>query len=98
VNEFPNKLNAYCASSSVWCFNGFLYTLTGRHSTISFGAGTDPIEGNDGLEDKAADCWWISSRTYDRHNHVDVRRHPSPVNEKAITRKSCTTYLKECFC
>jgi hypothetical protein len=98
VNEFPNKLNAYCASSSVWCFNGFLYTLTGRHSTISFGAGTDPIEGNDGLEDKAADCWWISSRTYDRHNHVDVRRHPSPVNEKAITRNSCTTYLKECFC
>ena len=66
---------AYCAASSVWCFNGFLYTLTGILSTISFGAGTDTIGGNDDLEDKAADCWWISSRTYERHYLVDVSWH-----------------------
>jgi hypothetical protein len=63
LNNFYTSSVAYCAASSVWCFNDLLYTFTGRRSTTSFGAGTDPIEENDGLEDKAADCWWISSRT-----------------------------------
>jgi hypothetical protein len=44
-----------------------VYTFTGRRSTISLGAGTDPIEENDVL-DRAADCWWISSRTYASHS------------------------------
>jgi hypothetical protein len=47
---------SYCAASSL-CLAGFLYIFTGRDSTVSFGAGTDPIEEKDGLdEEKTIDC------------------------------------------
>jgi len=31
--------------------------LTGKESTTSFGAGTDPIQDTDDREDKTTDCW-----------------------------------------
>ena len=49
---------SYCAASSLWYFNGFLYTFAGRRSTISLGAGTDPVEENDALDDDNAADWW----------------------------------------
>jgi len=34
-----------------------VYNLTGKDSTTSAGAGTDPIEDTEGREDKTTDCW-----------------------------------------
>ena len=54
----------YWAVSSFWCFWDLAYNLTGKDSTISLGAGTDPSEDMEGREDNTTDCWWISSRTW----------------------------------
>lgn len=53
----------YCATSSFCNLVDLVYAWTGKDSTTSLGAGTDPIEETEGREDNTTDCWWISSRT-----------------------------------
>lgn len=54
--QHHTNLDTYCATSSFWCFCSLVYNFTGKDSTTSLGAGTDPIEDTEGREDKTTDC------------------------------------------